>query len=66
MTEQFLRMPDVVAATGLKRSTIYQLVEQKRFPKPVKVLGPRTSAWLASEVSAWQQERIAERDKVEA
>ena len=55
MTEQietFLRSGDVQTATGLGRS----------FPAPVKVLGPRVSAWLASEVSAWQQARIAERD----
>ena len=60
MTEQFLRIGDVQAATGLGRSTIYRLIEQQRFPAPVKVLGPRVSAWLASEVAAWQQARIAE------
>jgi len=60
MTETFLRIGDVQVATGLGRSTIYRLVEQKRFPAPVKVLGPRVSAWLASEVAAWQKQRIAE------
>jgi prophage regulatory protein len=60
MTETFLRIGDVQAATGLGRSTIYRLIEQKRFPAPIKILGRQTSAWLASEVTAWQQERIAE------
>jgi prophage regulatory protein len=60
MTETFLRIHDVQAATGLGRSTIYRLVEQKRFPTPIKILGKQTSAWLASEVSAWQKDRIAE------
>jgi prophage regulatory protein len=60
MTETFLRISDVQAATGLGRSTIYRLIEQKQFPAPVKVLGPRVSAWLASEIAAWQKARIAE------
>ena len=62
MTEQFLRLPDVLAATGLSRSMIYLLIERKQFPAPLKILGARSSAWLASEVSAWQQQRIAARD----
>jgi len=60
MTETFLRIGDVQTATGLGRSTIYRLIEQKQFPSPVKVLGPRVSAWLSSEVEAWQKARIAE------
>lgn len=64
MAETFLRIGDVETATGLKRSTIYRLISQKRFPTPVKVIGPRTVAWLESEVSAWQQARIAESREV--
>jgi prophage regulatory protein len=66
MTETFLRLRDVQSATGLGRSTIYRLIAEKRFPAPVKILGPRVAAWLASEISSWQQERIAERDALEA
>ena len=60
MTETFLRIRDVQQAIGLGRSTIYRLIEQKQFPEPIKVLAPRSVAWLESEVRAWQQERIAE------
>lgn len=63
MTDQFLRMKDVRAATGLGPSTIYRLVQQGRFPKPVHPLGNKTSAWLASEVAAWQHEAIKARGK---
>jgi predicted DNA-binding transcriptional regulator AlpA len=59
MTETFLRIGDVQAATGLGRSTLYRLIEQKQFPPPVK-LGLRASAWLASEVADWQKQRIAQ------
>jgi prophage regulatory protein len=31
------------------------------FPKPVR-LGPNAVGWLKSEIEAWQQARIAERD----
>lgn len=62
-TETFLRIADVQAATGLGRATIYRLISEKQFPKPVKILGTRVSAWLASEIEAWQQARVAERDR---
>ena len=41
----------------LGRSTFYRLIEQKQFPAPVKVLGLRVSAWLASEIAAWQKDK---------
>ena len=62
MTERFLRLNDVKLATGLGGSTIYRLVAENRFPKQVKVIGPGTAAWLASEVDAWMQKRIEVRD----
>ena len=60
MTETFMRISDVSAATGLSRPTIYRLMKEQppRFPRPINVLGPRTVAWLQSEIAAWQQERI--------
>ena len=68
--ETFLRLDDVKRATGLGRSTIYDLMgeDPPRFPRPVKIGGERAKAvaWLASEVSAWQRERVAARDKMEA
>lgn len=54
----FLRLPDVKLLTGLSRSTLYALVRSKNFPKPVQ-LGPRTVAWVRSEVKEWAVERIS-------
>lgn len=56
-----LRLPVVRARTGLSRSEIYRRVQSGLFPAPVK-LGERASAWPESEVAAWCQARIAERD----
>ena len=65
MTEQFLRLPQVVKATGWSKITIYRAVRDGRFPKPVQ-LGARSIAWPESEVAAWQEGRKAERDGLAA
>ena len=65
MTQTFLRIGDVVRATGLPQSTIYEMVARGTFPKQVH-LSPRAVGWIESEVLDWQHARIAERDGVEA
>jgi prophage regulatory protein len=56
--ERMLRLPQVMAMTGLGRSSIYALAQNSRFPKPIK-LSERISAWPESHVRAWIAERIA-------
>lgn len=57
----FLRLPEVLARTGLARSTVYELVAAGKFPAPVR-LGPRRVGWAESEIEKWAMERVAERD----
>jgi prophage regulatory protein len=57
----FIKLPQVMAQTGLSRSHIYALAHEGKFPKPVK-LSERSSAWVESEVQEWIESRIAERD----
>ncbi len=52
----FLRLPSVLARTGLSKTTIYRLIGEGDFPHPVK-LGPRASAWRAADVEGWAQSR---------
>ncbi len=59
MADRFLPLREVLARTSLSRSTIYRLVSDGTFPKPI-ALGARV-AWLESEIVAWQEARIAER-----
>jgi prophage regulatory protein len=59
--DRVLKMPDVIAVTGLRRTSIYNLVNSGRFPKPIK-LSERAIGWLATEITAWQQARAAARD----
>ena len=53
----FLRLPDVKAATGLSKTSLYALIKEKSFPAPVR-LGPRAVAWVKSEIRQWAIERV--------
>ena len=57
MTDILYRLPEVMARTGLARSTIYHWISHGEFPQPVK-LGERISAWRSSELDAWLSSRI--------
>jgi predicted DNA-binding transcriptional regulator AlpA len=47
---------DITQLTGLTDKYFYKLIQEGRFPKPIK-LG-RSSRRLESEVEAWLQQRI--------
>lgn len=57
---RFLRLPEVLAITGLSRSQIYRLEADSasQFPKHIK-LGASASAWVEGEVLQWCADRIA-------
>ena len=61
MAQDILRRDAVERLTGLRRSTLYAKIAKSEFPRPIK-LGERAVGWLESEVRAWQDARIAERD----
>ena len=50
--ESLLRLPQVEAVVGLKKSKIYSLLQAGQFPAPVR-LGPRSVRWKGSAVRAW-------------
>lgn len=49
---KLLRLPEVEATTGLKKSAIYVRVKDGSFPEPVR-LGPKSVAWRFDEVQQW-------------
>jgi len=63
MAEQtvIIRLPEVCKRTGLGRSSIYALVKQQCFPRPIP-LSARAVGWVASEIEAWLQSRAAKRE----
>ena len=52
--ERLLRLPEVVARVGLKKSTLYELMGRTppAFPRPVKLSG-RAVCWPSSSVDGW-------------
>ncbi len=56
--DRLIRLPEVEAATGFKRSTIYNLMAHGKFPRPVR-LGSRCVAWPETVILQWVQDRIA-------
>lgn len=58
---EVLRLQEVIRATGMRRSTIYEAMADGRFPQPIPLHG-RCVGWLANEVREWVHQRIRERD----
>ena len=57
---RLLRLQDVIASIGMKRSWILQKTKEGEFPKPIK-LGERAVAWYASDIDAWIKSRAVVR-----
>jgi prophage regulatory protein len=45
-----LRVPMVMARTGLCRASIYKRIEAGLFPKPVKAFGRQRAGWPSDEI----------------
>ena len=52
-----LRLPAVIGRTGLSRSTIYQQMSIKQFPRSIK-LGPRAVGWVEKEIDDWLERKV--------
>jgi len=57
---RILRLRDVMSTTGLKRSMIYRLQAEGRFPKSVKITDYAVG-WIDAEINAWVAGRAAQR-----
>jgi len=55
---RFLRLVDVIAMTGLSKSTIYARITEKRFPKQIP-LGPRLVVWVESDIQNWIAKQVS-------
>ena len=47
-----LRRKEVLRLTSLSQSSLYGLIIQSRFPRPVRI-SPRCVAWRSEEVENW-------------
>jgi prophage regulatory protein len=53
---RFLRLPDVMATTGLGRSTLYRMIADQTFPSQIR-LTARCIGWWEADVAKWLQDR---------
>lgn len=66
-----IRMPELLALTGLQRATVYKrLKDDPTFPRPVPLSNSTARgapvAFVLAEVTSWINSRIAARGKVAA
>lgn len=50
--ERLVRLPEVMARVGMRRSAIYQRMRDGSFPRS-RSLGPRCAVWVESEIEEW-------------
>ncbi|WP_439570913.1 helix-turn-helix transcriptional regulator [Sphingomonas sp.] len=50
--DRIIRLPAVLKATGLSRSTLYRKINQGTFPKQIAI-SERCTGWRESAVNAW-------------
>jgi len=51
-SESLMRRPEVLAVTGLSKSSLYAMIAEGRFPAPRRI-GVRAVAWNAESVRTW-------------
>ena len=61
---KILKLKSVIEKTTLCHSTIYKLIAEGRFPRPIDLTG-RAVGWVDLEVDDWILTKLAERDQVE-
>lgn len=57
--KQILRLPEVMARTGMGRSWIYREARAGKFPAPTKLNQGGASGWNAAEVNDWISRQFA-------
>jgi prophage regulatory protein len=56
---RMLRLAQVIERTGLRKTKIYELQSEGRFPMRVKITA-HAVGWIEHEVQAWLASRVAE------
>ncbi len=59
--DRLIPIQEVMQLVGLKKTTIYKMMGENSFPRPVK-LGRRSSRWVEREIASWQHAKISARN----
>lgn len=57
---RLIRLPEVIHKCGFGKSTLWKIVKEGNFPKPVYSVR-RLTSWVESEVDAWIEEKMRTR-----
>lgn len=55
--DRFLRLPEVENITGLKKTTVYGLIKEGKFPRQIRVTR-RVSVWSEAAILSWVQSQM--------
>lgn len=58
---KILKLKSVIEKTTLCHSTIYKLIAEESFPRPIDLTG-RAVGWVDTEIDEWIVSKIALRD----
>ncbi len=61
--DRLIRLPEVMARVGLRRTAIYQRMREGRFPKS-RSLGPRCTVWVEAEIDDWIGSIVERTDEI--
>jgi prophage regulatory protein len=59
--DRILRLQAVLEFCAISETQLFDLIRRGQFPRPIKI-SDRGRGWLWSELRAWLDARIAERD----
>jgi prophage regulatory protein len=59
-SNKLLRIADVSAKTTIAKSTLWLMMSENRFPKPVKLSGS-INVWRESDIDAWIDEKFGDK-----
>lgn len=54
---RIIRLPEVIHLCGLKRSSIYQKIKERKFPAPCQI-GVRAVGWDSLEIDRWIDQKL--------
>jgi prophage regulatory protein len=55
---RILRLKQVIAIVGLRKSSIYGKIQEGAFPPPIKLGGTHASGWISTEIHEWIEDQI--------
>ncbi|RWL14876.1 MAG: AlpA family phage regulatory protein [Mesorhizobium sp.] len=62
MGHHILRREEVEKRLGLSRASIYAMMAEGKFPKPIR-LNERAVGWVSAELDEWVEAKMAARDQ---